>query len=456
VHALSVAIRRCFIALVFLVSCHHDPKIAHENEVAFAWAKLTLEITRNTPANSPTYASRCLGYIGLAMYESIVPSDPSYNSMSNQLNGLGAMPRADAGEYNWVLSLNAAQALIVKSLYDQTSDENKAKIDSLELLVLTQFSDGVPNETVSRSIGFGREVAKQIFEWSRNDGGHRGYLANFDRKLRMPTEQGCWEPPLYAQSFSHFPLHPHWGKNRTFAPSNALLETPGLLKFDSSKLSSYRRLFIEVYDKNKVLTQEEKEVALWWGDDPGDTFTPPGHSYYLAMKVLMKADASLMQCGEAFARVGMAVADAFVTCWKWKYIYSSERPSSFISKCVDPRWESFWPDPPFPAFPSGHATQAGAVAEVLTHLYGPSFEFEDDAHAGRPKDELRNVEFKTRRYSSFWQVAEETAMSRFYGGIHTKLDNDVGLREGKKIGANVNQLSWRNVDVVANHKKRTP
>ena len=40
---------------------------------------------------------------------------------------------------------------------------------------------------------------------------------------------------------------------------------------------------------------------------------------------------------------------------------------------IDQRWESFWPDPPFPAFPSGHAIQAAAAATVLTDLYGDNF-----------------------------------------------------------------------------------
>ena len=46
--------------------------------------------------------------------------------------------------------------------------------------------------------------------------------------------------------------------------------------------SQYYAQFLEVYAKNKVLTQEEKEMALFWGDDPSRTFTPPGHSYSIA------------------------------------------------------------------------------------------------------------------------------------------------------------------------------
>ena len=34
--------------------------------------------------------------------------------------------------YDWILSLNAGQAVILKRIYNQTSDANKLRIDSLE------------------------------------------------------------------------------------------------------------------------------------------------------------------------------------------------------------------------------------------------------------------------------------------------------------------------------------
>ena len=63
---------------------------------------------------------------------------------------------------------------------------------------------------------------------------------------------------------------------------------------------------------------------------------------------------------------------------------------------------------------------------------------------GRPKDEIRDTDFVERSFDSFWAAAQETADSRFYGGIHTAQDNIVGLEEGKKIAQNVNNLNWKN------------
>lgn len=436
----------CFLLSVFFTSCkQEDKKLPEDFEIATAWAGMTNYITKNTPANTPTFASRCFGYIGLTMYESIVNGYPECQSVAHQLNGLGELPLPEKGvEYNWQLAMNAGQAEILRNIYIQTSDQNKTKIDSLEQHFERLFkANGIEDAVISRSVLYGKKIAQAIFEWSKTDGGHRAYLKNFDKQLVFEQKAGCWRPPLYAQSFSHYPLHPHWGKNRTFLAADSAISDPVFIPYDTIPGSAYYNQFKEVYDKERILTQEEKEVAIWWGDDPEETFTPPGHSYYLATIAIQKTKPNLIKCAETYAKVGMAVADAFRNCWKWKFQFFSERPNTYITQHIDQQWNSFWPDPPFPAFPSGHAIQAAAAATVLTDLYGEKFEFTDSAHTGRKRDEIRNTDFKFRKFNSFMQVAEETAKSRFYGGIHTPQDNAQGLEKGKVIGNNINQLSWR-------------
>jgi hypothetical protein len=406
---------------------------------------MTLYITKTTPANSPTYAARCLGYIGLTMYESIVAGYPDYNSLAGQLNGLPSLPAAEPDKtYDWRLALNAGQAAMLRNIYNQTAEENKAKIDSLEEVIADNITAHIEDKAlIDRSVAYGHSIADKIFEWSKTDGGHRGYLNNFDKNMVLPEHPGSWKPPLFAQSFSHYPLHPHWGENRTFLKANATLKIPQMIPFDTLKSSPYYQQMLAVYEKERSLTQPEKETAIWWADDPDSTFTPPGHSYYLATVIIEAKRPDLIECAATYAQIGVAVSDAYVNCWKWKYHYFSERPNTYITQYIDQRWESFWPDPPFPAFPSGHAIQAGAAATVLAHLFGDNVAFEDKAHTGRWRDEVRNTEFTERRFHTFWDMAEQCANSRFYGGIHTPQDNETGLQEGKRIAGNVINLKWK-------------
>lgn len=416
----------------------------YENEIPILWANMALYIAKNTPANSPTFASRGFGYFGLTMYESVVHGYKNKQSLAGQLSQLPSLPQPDTTKkYEWPLALNAAQAFMLKNIYLQTSDENKQKVDSLENLILDNYkTSGKDTGALQRSVAYGKAVASVIYEWSKTDGGHRGYLNNFDTKLEMPATSGSWKAPFYGQTISHFPLHPHWGNNRTFLKADANFPMPHFIHYEKSKNSAYYKQFNDVYDANKKLTQQQKEIAMWWNDDPSDTYTPPGHSYNLATIVLKTKKADLITCAETYARTGIAVADAFIVCWRMKYKFCTERPSTYVSENIDAGWQAFWPDPPFPAFPSGHATQAGAVATVMAGYFGDKMNIIDDTHSQRPKDKIRNVEYKSRSFTSFWQVAEETAYSRFLGGIHCKQDNEVGLKVGASIGKNINSLIW--------------
>ena len=436
-----------FLLLLTITACKQKTIELTEwksKDYCTAWAKMTLHIFRNTPANSPTYASRCLGYIGVTMYESMVGSDSSYQSLSGQISELQHSIVSPTGvDYDWLMVMNAGQAQILRSLYTQTADSNFVKIDSLENLIAERrVQSGVDKHVLKASKAHGQAIAAAIFEWSKTDKGHRGFLKNFDKKMVNPSFAGSWKPPHYGQSFSRFPLHPHWGDNRTFCVDNSKIPLPNFIPFDTAVGSAYYNQFLEVYNKRKTLTDDEKRASVWWGDDPDESFTPPGHSWFLATIAIGQSDIEAIEAAKIYAQLGMALADAFINCWKWKFHFFSERPNTYINEHMDDRWESFWPDPPFPAFPSGHAIQAAAAATILSFNLGDSLHIVDNTHEGRPPDKLRKLPFPVRTYESFWEIALETANSRFYGGIHTPQDNLIGLENGKIIAQNILKLKW--------------
>ena len=419
------------------------PTVSFTAEVAMKWGDMALRVTTRTPANTPTYASRAFGYLGLAMYETTVHGIPDHQSLARQLTGLRSLPLPQTDSvYNWPLALNAGQAYMLKNLYEHTPAANKTAVDSLEAALRMAYGDTLKPAVVARSVAFGRAVATALHDWSKDDGGHQGYKDPFPTDYQLATSPGSWVPPFDGQVAIRRALHPRWGNNRTFAPTNTGLTMPKPAAYSTSPSSDYYKFYQAVYTKNRQLTQAEKEIALWWADDPSQTFTPPGHSYNLATITVRTTKANLAKAVETYARVGMAVTDAFINCWKCKYTYTNERPSSFVRANIDRTWFPFWPEPPFPGFSSGHATQSAATATVLTGLYGENIALVDDSHQGRPRDAFRNVDFKNRSFPSFWATAEESAYSRFLGGIHTQQDNDTGLKEGKVIGSNINQFQW--------------
>ena len=75
-----------FAALCILFyRCIEIPSKIPDYEVSAKWADMTLFITKNTPANSPTFASRCFGYLGLAQYEAVVHGEENFKSLAGQI-----------------------------------------------------------------------------------------------------------------------------------------------------------------------------------------------------------------------------------------------------------------------------------------------------------------------------------------------------------------------------------
>jgi PAP2 superfamily len=435
---------------LFIASCKPDPVPVEElpadvesPEVATKWATMTVRALYKLPLNSPTYCSRALGYVGLTMYETVVQGSKTHQSVAKQLSNGASLPQIESGKrYNWQLSLNTGQAYMLKRMY-AFQPPLLASIDSLEAALETQYSVGETADVIARSIKFGRSVADVIYLWSTVDGGFEGYLKNFPADFVMPTGPGKWSPPKKSQSSSQRPLHPYWGTNRPFSAANGTIAVPEMIPYSISRFSQCYAQFLEVYAKSQNLTQEEREIGAWWSDDPTEVYSPPGHSYNLGTVAIRAAKPNLTKAAETYARIGMATADAFINCWKSKYTYYSERPSTYVRDNIDGSFIQYWPEPPFPAFISGHATQGAATAIVLAGIYGDVFTFTDDTHANRARDTAQKVDFKSRTFNSFWETAEESAYSRFLGGIHTRQDNTQGLAVGRIVGNNVNKLVWR-------------
>lgn len=447
-------------------SCRITTVVGLPATVATTWADLTVYVMTAAPQNTPTYGSRALGYLGLTMYETVVGSTSDYISVATQLCDTLHLPKPPRG-YCPELALNAGQAYMLKALYDYTEELTLPKkvnkvplIDSLETVIHDQYAAMYPPDVVERSVEYGRAVARKIYQWSLSDGGHEGYARNFPTDYIVPKGDGIWIPPMIGQVRTKFPLHPYWGQNRTFVPQNAQLPLPQPLPYSTDSTSAYYQQFKEVYTRSKNLTDADRKTVMWWGDDPGHSCSPPGHSYNLATIAIRQDNADLVKAALTYCRVGMAVADAFVLCWKAKFAFMVERPHTFVAANLhSPRekftvrygWTPFFAEPPFPAFFSGHATQAAAMAEVLTDLYGKHFAFTDSTHVGRFPDmsfnyqirEYDRLDFTPRSYDSFWDAARDCAESRLLGGIHTRHDNDVGLSEGRKIGKEINKLKWK-------------
>ncbi len=140
--------------------------------------------------------------------------------------------------------------------------------------------------------------------------------------------------------------------------------------FDDTGSAFYRNAQ-EVYRISNQATQEQRQFALYWADDPGKTPTPAGHWAFIANDLLKQRKASLAEAAQTFALLNMAMSDAFVAGWATKYQLSVLRPVTYVQLVIDSNWVPTMMDtPPFPEYPSAHSVQSSAAAGVLEQVFG--------------------------------------------------------------------------------------
>jgi PAP2 superfamily len=417
--------------LVARAGASHSSPPARELDakVATDWADLERRLIMRTPGYSPPVASRALAYSGVTLYEAIEPGLSRGRSLAGVLPGLGEASAARKAAHHWALVANAGLAEILRLLFPTAPSDVRSELDALEAAFVERYRRRTSRAVLDRSAARGREVAAHIFEWSRSDGGHEGYTRNFP-PYTPPSGTGLWvpTPPAFQSA-----LQPTWGSNRCFAIAAGTVCSPGEHPpYSEAPGSAFHAEGFEVFDTVNRLTPEQETVARFWSDDPGATATPAGHSWALATIALRREDASLATAAETYAKLGIALADAFIACWHQKFAFNLLRPVTYARQVFDSSWTPVLVTPPFPEYPSGHSVQSGAMAAVLTDLFGRRYRFVDDTHESRG--------FEPRRFRSFDEAAEEAALSRLYGGIHFRAAIVNGIEQGRCIGAAANAL----------------
>jgi hypothetical protein len=391
---------------------------------------------------APTNAARMHGYIGLTLYEAINTGSNSYQSMAKKLNAFDAPP-TPTQPLLWDVVADEALHSVTDSLfsyiYVSLADYNyiRKALDTLQTRNKINFKNRYKNhKLLEESVNFGRKMANYVYQYSKTDGGHRASMEE-----TVAKDYGHFEAPAGSswddrKTKAGISIQPTWGKNRTFLPNIAAQTRPAdPIPFSTDPNSDFYKQAMESYEISRELTFEQRLIAEYWRDDALVTYTPGGHTIHILVNALEKEKATLDKFAYAYAKTGIALNDAFICCWGVKYTTSCIRPINYIRDVIDKRFKPSFLTPAFPEYTSGHSTQWGASAEILSSIFGNQYAFIDQT------DYLRD-KLVPRQFKSFDEAAQEASMSRIYGGIHFRQACDVGLEQGKRIGRIVNKLNW--------------
>jgi len=352
----------CIGAMVFFIQCQKpmepqawDAQFRHFQDT---WNRdLTQVIIEDI--FTPPVASRIYAYANIAAYEAMVPGNPAFQSLQGQLNGLENIPKPENVEQVYFpLAGLFAFTQTARDLVFATE-----RVDFYQQRYLEQVRAwGIPEYTISASQTWGNTLAAAILAWAEKDGYHQRQALPYHEYSEAP---GDWTPtpPTYMEA-----IEPHWNTLRTFVLDSSkqfkpLPPTP----FDTRPQSPFFEEALEVYQMVKNAGEEEKEIAKFWDCNPNIAYfkghvmlfhqkiSPGGHWISITGIAGKKEDLDIMPEAEAFALTGIALADAFISCWDEKYRSNLIRPETFIERHIDSTWFPLLETPAFPEYTSGHS-----------------------------------------------------------------------------------------------------
>lgn len=399
-----------------------DADVLHQNEYALTQVIIYDVFT-------PPVASRIYGYTSLASYEAMRYADPKYQSIIAQLKGFGTPPAPEKGKnYNFALAATKAFYTVARKVTFSVDTLKK-----FEDRIYAMYKDNLDDSTYVRSIAFGETIGKLVSK--------RAAVDNYPQTRAKPKYLGenspaKWRPtpPDYMDGVEYC-----WGSIKEFAiDSSAAFAPPPPPAYSEDKNSAYVKQYVDVYNTSKNLTDEQKLIARFWDDNPfvvqhsghlmfaDKKITPGGHWMGITTIACKLSKANGVKTAQAYALTSIALYDAFICCWEVKYHYSYVRPVTSIEEKIDHNWLPLLQTPPFPEYTAGHSTISAAAATTLTHVFGDNFAFQDTS-------DIHYIGLQ-RHFQSFNKAAAETAMSRYYGGIHYLNSSLEGAKQGIKIG----------------------
>lgn len=449
------------------------------NSVYF-WNSVLLEASRrdftrgfvNGQQPGPIRTSRAMAIVHLAIHDAVAFRNQPAAAYLNKKGVTHGVPNL-TGPVDDVIA--GAAVTTLKELYPAYRD---------------YFDDSNGSDSNSAFNG-GAKVAMAILALRANDGSSAAITGP---QPAMP-DYGAHRADPYAPGQPQ--LGPVWGNVTRFTGTEhqELDPFPGKTTTTNNYLddADYFADFEEVRDLGAAQrgqrTAEQERIGVYWGYDGANNLGVPPRLYNQVARVIMEQASvtNVARTAELFASVNVAMADAGIDAWHWKYVYDLWRPVVGIRNEPAPDGDPSWAPlgapqtnsgrgtftPPFPAYPSGHATFGAAVMQALrlglktvtapitvpdvlavedgvsAPIAKETFTFVSDELDGVAVDPDGSVRTRTPiTFNNFVEPIWENSVSRIYLGVHWRFDgiprnpadNVGGVPLGLKIGQEAHQL----------------
>ena len=417
----------------------------------------------------PGRSAKAMAIVHIAMFDAI-------NAIEGGFRSFTGIPRVHED--------TSVDSAIAQSAHDTLVAMFPSQTAAFDEELAVDLSDIPSSEAKTRGIALGQQAAAAILAKRTNDGSSHAEPVLVQNGGDWVTSNlpGRWrQDPI---SLIRLALGGHWGEVAPFVLQSASqFRTPAPPSLTSQ---AYTTAFREVkrLGGDGIVTPTERtadqtHIGIFWGYDGTPSLCAPPRLYnQIALTVAdAKNTNKVLDLARLLALVNVSMADAGIAAWESKYHYDFWRPVAGIRE-TDPGTGplgqgdsnpntlgdvTFSPigapasnlngpnfTPPFPAYPSGHATFGGALFETLRNFYRTDhirFTFVSDEFNGVTVGNDGQVRpFLPRTFKRLSDAEEENGQSRIYLGIHWAFDKTEGIAQGRKVADYVFENAFRRVD----------
>lgn len=400
----------------------------------------------------PCRAARAMAIVHVAVFEALNAVEGGYDSYV----GLPA-----------VTETTSVRAAVAQASHDTLVAMYPSQVARLDAKLADELDAVAAGDAKTRGIALGAAAAEAILDLRANDGSdHPEGTVGVD--FFPSSAPGKWRPDPVTGSLSA--LGARWNEVEPFAMNSAdqfrIIPPPDLdsaeyaLAFDEAKVLGGDG------DTTPTLRSEDQTFAgtFWAYDGTPSLCAPPRLYNQITAQIAAQEGTTGMELARLLALVNLAMADAGIAAWESKYYYQFWRPVAGIresdvgtgpsglgdgndgtvgdatflplgapaSNLMGPNFT-----PPFPAYPSGHATFGGALFQTLRRFYGTDdieFTFVSDEFNGVTLDNEGNPRpYIPRTFANLSEAEEENGQSRIYLGIHWNFDKVEGIEQGNNV-----------------------
>jgi hypothetical protein len=383
-----------------------DPPDTH----VATWDATAMQAMLANPGFTPTEQIPLFAYLGIAIYDSVVAIEGSYQPFLVDID-------APAGALSEAAVAAAARGILLHHLSEP------AAVAVVEAAYTTALA-GIPDGTSKADgIDVGAAVAQAVLAARAGDGFRAPQPDYVNPDPPVPGVYITTPPPPPPLG----PLGRHLAKMTPFVLSSADQLRPN--GPPALHTGAWAKDFNEVKQvgalDSTTRTAEQTTAARFWGENPVAQ-AHGGFRFFIGEHQL-----DIVEAARFMAMATVTQADAAIACFEAKYHYAYWRPITAIragdtdgnSKTIgDPSWTPLLPATPnHPEYPSAHSCLTPASAVVVSRFLGTEeIKYTIPSLTG----------LGDRYYPTVDSLKHEVANARIWGGIHYRS----AVKDGTKIG----------------------